>query len=228
MANTYFTTETFNFLCKLSKSNKRDWFEKNKLVYEAAVRTPALQFITDMAEGLAMISPHFLAQPKKVGGSLMRIYRDVRFAKDKRPYKTNIGIHFRHERAKDVHAPGFYVHIEPGECFIGVGIWRPDPAALGKVRDAIVAQEKNWQKAMNEKTFRENFELSGDALVNPPRGYSKEHPLIHDLKRKDHIAICAIDDKTVMSTHFKKQVLDYFAISNNYMHFLCHALELRY
>ena len=228
MTNPYFTTETFDFLHKLSKSNKRAWFEKNKSLYETVVRSPALQFITDMADGLAMISPHFRAQPRKVGGSLMRIYRDVRFGKDKRPYKTNIGIHFRHERARDVHAPGFYVHIEPGECFIGVGIWRPDPPALGKVRDAIVEHDKNWQKTVGDQLFRKHFELSGDTLVNPPRGYSREHPLIHDLKRKDHIAICSIDDETVLSKKFKKQVLHHFTVADKYMNFLCHALELQY
>ena len=78
------------------------------------MRSPALDFITDMGDAIESLSSHFLAIPKKVGGSMMRPYRDVRFSKDKRPFKTNVGIQFRHFQAKDVHAPGFYLHIEPG------------------------------------------------------------------------------------------------------------------
>ena len=141
MTEHYFSDETFQFLSSLALNNNRVWFEENKQRYEDAVRTPALRFIDDIAVELAAISPHFLAIPKKVGGSLMRVYRDTRFSKDKRPYKTNIGIHFRHEVGKDVHAPGFYLHIAPGECFVGVGVWRPDSRALAKIRDAIVEDD---------------------------------------------------------------------------------------
>lgn len=228
MANPYFTPDCMKFLHDIAKNNNRDWFAENKRVYEDMVRTPAFRFIADMADDLAILSPHFLALPKKVGGSLMRIFRDVRFGKDKRPYKTNVGIQFRHEQGKDVHAPGFYVHIEPGECFVGVGIWRPDSLALGKIRDRICEHGDKWQSAINEKAFKKHFELSGDALTNGPRGYAKDHPLIHDLKRKDFIAISRIDDDSVLSAQFRKQVLDRYKAADSYMQFLCQALELRY
>ena len=169
-----------------------------------------------------------MAQPKKVGGSLMRVHRDVRFGKDKRPYKTNIGIQFRHEQGKDVHAPGFYVHIEPGDCFVGVGIWRPDALALGKIRDVIAEQPGKWETAISGKAFNKLFTLSGDSLTNPPRGYTKDHPLIEDLKRKDFIAIAAVNDDQVMRAGFKKLVLDHFQAADDFMQFLCQALELRY
>lgn len=228
MANRYFSKETFSFLCALAKNNSRDWFEQNKADYEATVRGPALQFIADMADDLAILSPHFLAQAKKVGGSLMRVHRDVRFSKDKRPYKTNIGIQFRHEMGKDVHAPGFYLHIEPKECFVGVGIWRPDAPALGKIRDVISEHPAKWRQAISNKTFNKHFELSGESLSRPPRGYDKNHPLIDDIKRKDFIAISRMDDEQIINPRFKKQVLDRFRMTNDYMAFLCKALELRY
>ena len=158
----------------------------------------------------------------------MRIYRDVRFGKDKRPYKTNIGIQFRHELGKDVHAPGFYVHIEPGECFIGAGIWRPDSPALGKIRDRINEQGDKWLAATSGKTFKKRFRLAGESLVNAPRGYARDHPLVDELKRKDFIAIAAIDDKSILSTRFRKQVLDHFKAADSYMLYLCEALSLRY
>lgn len=228
MARRYFTPHTMTFLRKLANNNERDWFERNKQIYEEVVRQPALQFITDMADDLAMLSPHFLAQPKKVGGSLMRIYRDVRFARDKRPYKTNIGIQFRHELGRDVHAPGFYVHIEPGECFVGVGIWRPEPVALGKVRDAIAEQGKKWLAVVNDKTFHKRYRLSGEALSRPPRGYAKDHPLIEDIRRKDFIAISGLEQATVLSPRLQQQVLARFKAAEGFMQFLCRALDLLY
>ena len=228
MADTYFTAQSITFLRTLAKNNNRDWFQQNRSLYEEHIRQPALRFIADMAEQLPRLSPHFLAQPRKVGGSLMRIHRDVRFGKDKRPYKTNIGIQFRHEQGKDVHAPGFYVHIEPDECFVGVGIWRPDSTALGKIRDRICERGQQWQSSIQQKTFKKHFQLSGESLKRPPRGYDKDHPLIEDLKRKDFIAIAELNANDPTSTQFKKLVMDRFLAADTYMQYLCRALELPY
>lgn len=228
MPNPYFTTQGMNFLGQIEKNNNRDWFHENKSNYEKLIRTPSLNFIDDMENDLSHISPHFLAVAKKVGGSLMRVHRDVRFSRDKSPYKTNIGIQFRHEMGKDVHAPGFYLHVEPGECFIGVGIWKPDSTALGKIRDAIVERDKVWLSAINDKKFKKNFDLAGESLKTAPRGYDKEHPLIEDLRRKDFIAISHIDDKTVLSKNFKQFVAKRFSEAELYIEFLCKALTLRY
>jgi uncharacterized protein (TIGR02453 family) len=228
MADRYFTTDTLSFLRQLAGNNQRDWFEQHKANYEATVRGPALQFITDMADDLAAVSPHFLAQARKVGGSLMRIHRDVRFGRDKRPYKTNIGIQFRHEQGRDIHAPGFYLHIEPDNCFIGVGVWHPDSTALGKIRDVLVEHPERWQTAISDKTFKRHFNLGGETLSRAPRGYDKDHPLIEDLKRKDFIAFAELGDEQVTGPRFRKLVIDRFQAANDYMAFLCKALELRY
>ena len=228
MSNRYFTESGFAFLKELDNNNEREWFHDNKKRYEDLIRTPALNFIDDMENDLNNISPHFLAVAKKVGGSLMRVHRDVRFSKDKSPYKTNIGIQFRHEMGRDVHAPGFYLHVEPGDCFIGAGIWRPDSDALGKIRDSIVERDKVWLDAINDKAFKKNFELSGEALKTAPRGYDKTHPLIADLRRKDFIAISVIDEKKVLSKNFRDYVIKRFSESESYMQFLCKSLSLRY
>ena len=228
MPTQYFTKDTMSFLRKLANNNNRDWFNDHKTDYESAVRTPALQFIEDIAGELAIISPHFLALPKKVGGSLMRVHRDTRFGKNKRPYKTNIGIQFRHEAGKDVHAPGFYIHIEPGECFLGVGIWRPDSTALGKIRQHLDEKGEQWIAVIKNKKFSSHYELSGESLSRPPRGYDKTHPLLEDLKRKDFIAITPLEDDKVLSPPFLKTVLNRFNAGDEYMRFLCNALNLRY
>ena len=228
MASRYFSAQTFDFLTTLAANNRRDWFLENKLRYEETVRQPALDFIHDMSTELSMISPHFIALPKKVGGSLMRVNRDIRFGKDKRPYKTNIGIQFRHERGKDVHAPGFYLHIEKDNCFVGVGIWRPDARALGKVRDAIIEKSDAWLSARDNKAFTDHFTLSGDTLKTYPRGYDKHHPLIADLRRKEFIAIANLRQSNITSTTLLPQVANHFSQATPLMHFLCKALELRF
>src|SRR5262245_18610926 len=112
-----FDLALFAFLSDLRQNNDRDWFAASKSRYERDCLEPALAFIEDFAVDLEAISPHFRADPRPVGGSLFRIYRDTRFAKDKTPYKTNIGIHFRHEAASNAYAPGFYLHLAPGEVF---------------------------------------------------------------------------------------------------------------
>jgi uncharacterized protein (TIGR02453 family) len=101
-----FSPELFSFLAELRANNNRDWFAANKDRYEEDLLEPALAFIAAFAPRLEKISPHFRAEARPSGGSLFRIYRDTRFSKDKSPYKTNVGIHFRHEQAKDAYAPG--------------------------------------------------------------------------------------------------------------------------
>lgn len=224
----YFTRQTFAFLEALQHNNTREWFEQHQQEYEDFVRTPALDFISDMSEEMPIISHHFLAQPKKVGGSLMRIYRDTRFSKDKTPYKTNIGIQFRHEVGKDVHAPGYYLHIAPDECFIGVGLWHPEADVLFKLRQAIMAKPEAWVAARDDKMFRKLFTLEGEALANAPRGFAKDHPLVEDLKRKDFIGMATLSAATVTSPKLRGHVVEQFRAAAPYMRFLCQALELRF
>ena len=127
-----FEPQLFQFLEELADNNNRPWFQKNKGRYQREVLEPAMAFIRAFQPRLKRISPSFLASDRRVGGSLQRVYRDTRFFKDGEPYKTNVGIQFRHEQGRDVHAPGFYVHIAPGECFLAVGLWRPEPGGSAR------------------------------------------------------------------------------------------------
>src|SRR5918992_310398 len=158
----YFGEDTFAFLRELKRNNDRDWFNANKDRYEGSVKEPFLQFINDVGPALRKVSRNLVADPRPVGGSMFRIYRDVRFSKDKSPYKTHAGIHFRHAFGKDAHAPGFYLHLEPGGSFAGVGIWRGGPATLGKIRDAIVDDPDAWISATREPPFADAYTLGGD------------------------------------------------------------------
>lgn len=214
------------YLKKLAKNNNRPWFNEHKQQYEDAIRTPALNFIEVMGPQLKKhLSPHFTAQPKKVGGSLMRVYRDTRFGNNKTPFKTNVGIQFRHELGKDVHAPGFYVHIEPGNCFLGAGIWRPEPKVLAAIREFIVDNPSSWKAATGSRSFRKNWALVGDALKRPPRGYDAEHELIADLKRKDFIACMNFADKEINDPKFVNFVIRHFKQVAELTGYLCMAVE---
>lgn len=220
----HFSPALFKFLRDLRANNDRDWFQANKERYEDKLRHPAQQFISDFGPRLAKISPHFNADPRPVGGSLFRIYRDVRFSKDKSPYKTHTGIQFRHKAGKDAHAPGFYLHLEPGQVFMGAGIWHPDGPSLKKIRDHLVADPAAWKRAVNGKRFRELFELSGDSLKRPPRGYDPDHPLIEDLKRKDFIAVTRLKQGDVTRTDFIDHFTRLCRAGKPLMRYLCDAV----
>ena len=219
-----FTPESLAFLKELSLNNNRDWFAANKRRYEEQVLDVALEFIQAMQAPLARIAPHFTAVPKRMGGSLMRVYRDTRFSKNKAPYKTNIGIQFRHENARDVHAPGYYLHIDPDEVFLGVGMWHPDPIALAAVRERIDAKRAEWLKARDDRKFRGHFDLGGESLSRPPKGISKDHPLLDDLRRKDFIAVRNLETTDPLRAQFQKEVETAFAAATPFMTFLCKAV----
>ena len=214
----------FDFMRELKANNERPWFEANKARYRAEVRDPMLDFIQAFAEPLEEISPHFRADPRPNGGSLFRIYRDTRFSKDKTPYKTNVGAHFRHEAGKDAHAPGFYLHLEPGMCFAGCGVWHPDSAALGRIRDALVERPKEWTRITASDAFCETFRLAGETLKRPPRGYDPEHPLIEDLKRKDFVAIIDIPEADAVRPDFLDRFATIARAGGELTAFLCRAV----
>ena len=192
----YFTPELLKFLRQLKRNNNREWFARNKARYEETVRDPALNFISGFAPLLQQISPHFVADPRPTRGSLFRIYRDTRFSHDKRPFKTHVGIRFAHEKSKDVHAPVFYLHLEPEQCFAAAGVWHPDNTALTKIRSAIVRESEPWKKAIRK------LELEGDSLTRPPRGFDPKHPLNEDIKRKDFVTSVAFSREQVCGESF--------------------------
>ena len=228
MTRPYFTPRIFAFLSELAANNNREWFHVNKSRYDTDVKEPALGFISDFAEPLKEISPHFRADPRVNGGSLFRIYRDTRFSKDKSPYKTATGIHFRHEAAKDAHAPGFYLHIQPGNCFMGGGIWRPGGPALRLIREAIDEDPESWKQASRDSIFQKVFELSGDSLVTAPRGYSIGHPLIVDLRRKDFIGVAPLSETDLTSDGFMGAFTRLCRAAAPFQRWLCRAIGVPY
>jgi len=221
-----YSAQTLTFLQSLASNNHRDWFQSHQQDYERVVREPSLQLIRELEKPLDKLAPFFPAVAKKVGGSLMRIHRDVRFSGDKSPYKTNVGIQFRHAAGKDVHAPGFYLHIEPQNCFIGAGCWRPAGATLVAIRQAIVEDSRRWLRVRNDKTMRADFHFAGESLKTAPRGYAKDHPRIEDLRRKDFLIVSPLEESTVTSAGLIPAVLAKIKAARPWMRFLCLAARV--
>jgi uncharacterized protein (TIGR02453 family) len=199
----HFDSELFAFLAELKQHNTREWFQENKDRYRREVQEPLLAFISAFADPLAEISPHFVADPRPSGGSMFRIYRDVRFSRDKSPYKTHAAAQFRHREGRDVHAPGFYLHLEPENVFMGAGLWHPDGSTLGRIRGAIADGPDRWRQVTAGQ------KLGGDSLKRGPRGFDPEHPLIEDLKRKDFVTF----NRTTQAAACRSDFMDRFVTS---------------
>ncbi|RME33789.1 MAG: DUF2461 domain-containing protein [Gammaproteobacteria bacterium] len=222
----YFTSQTLDFLRELAANNNREWFRDNRSAYERLVREPALALIEEMGPRLAGISPHFRAVARRTGGSLMRVYRDTRYTRDKTPYKTNIGIHFRHEQGRDIHSPGYYLHIDPWCVFVSVGIWRPDSRTLGRIRERLTERPDAWIGARDDPVFRRFYRLTEPALKRAPRGYRIDHPLIEDLRRKSFNAVTDLGHEDALSPEFPDILCERFHAATPFLRFLCAALDL--
>src|SRR4051795_1586080 len=140
-----FSPRLFAFLRELADHNEREWFNANKARYEQELKEPALAFVEDVAYRLPQVAPYLVADKR----SMFRIYRDTRFAKDKTPYKTHVGIYFRHARAADADTAGLFLRLEPGHVFMGAGIWHPGSPGLKRIRDALVARPDEWRSAVD-------------------------------------------------------------------------------
>ncbi len=218
----FFRPELFQFLRQLKKHNNREWFARNKHRFEAEIREPALLFIGSFAAPLSRITQFLVADTRTSGGSLFRIYRDIRFSHDKRPFKTHVGIQFCHADAKDAHAPCFYLHLEPENCFAAAGVWHPETRDVTKIRTAIVSRPKEWEKV------RRKVELEGESLMRPPRGYDPEHPFIEDIKHKDFVASLAFTEKQVCKSSFMRDFTDACRSMSPLVEFTTRALGFKY
>lgn len=228
MAKRYFSPAFFEFFEQLKRNNNRDWFQRNKHRYESDVREPMLAFIGDLGPRLRELSRYYVADPRPTGGSMFRIYRNLRFSRDKTPYKTSAAAAIHHSGAGYGNSPAFYFSISADESFAGMGMWHPDPDTVRKVRDAIAARPAIWKRTIGDRAFSKHLELMGDRLARPPKGYDPAHPLIDDLKLKDFVAGTNFTRRDVCSPVF----LDLFASTCEagapFMKFLTEAIGLKW
>ena len=215
----------FRFFKDIRENNNREWFNDNKQRFRESVQEPLASLVEAMAPRLKKISKHFVADPRLNGGSVFRIYKDVRFSKDKTPYKTHGAVQFRHALGKNAHAPGFYIHLDPAEIFYGGGIWTPPSPQLKMIRESIQRHPAVWEKATTSADFKNRFgELRGDGLVRPPRGFDAEHPLIADIKRMSFFAMAQGKPVQVKKSTFCADIEEAMKDAKPLMKFLCDAV----
>ncbi|NZA27545.1 DUF2461 domain-containing protein [Luteimonas sp. SJ-92] len=226
---TYFTERSFRFLRALARHNERAWFQAHKPDYEAHVREPFRRLLVDLQPDLLSVSAHYRSDPKPVGGSLFRIHRDTRFANDKTPYKTWQGARLFHERSRETAAPSWYLHLQPGACFIAAGIWHPEPPVLRRIRQFVVDNPAGWARAAHARAFGRRYRLSeGEMLVRAPRGFDADFEYIDDLRRRNFVALRDIDDATMTGPRLRSVLARDLKAMAPFMDYLCAALDLEF
>ena len=220
--------ELFDFLADLQINNNRPWFAEHKHRYTEQVLEPCVQLCEQLSKPLRKVAAQISVEAKPYRGSIMRIYRDTRFSKDKRPYKTNVGISLRHRVESDLHSPGIYLHLEPRTCFMGFGCWKPDRETLSLIRQEIINRPASWNRI--KKLFQQNaeFEIAGDQLKQGPRGVPKDHPCIEDLKRTDFILLASLTEQELVEKDPIPRLVDLTKQAGSWMRFLCRSIQIKY
>lgn len=225
-ASAPFDRDLLNFLSELSSHNDRDWFEANKPRYERVYKQAFAGFVDAFGPRLERISPHLVADPRPSGGSVMRIYRDTRFSKDKSPYRTYTVVHFGHRKGGEGRAPGLFLYVSPDEIAAGGGLWHPEPPVARRIRRAIADDPKGWRRVAAGPSFRRRFELTGESLRRVPTGFPKDHPQALDLMRKDFVASTTIPTGVFLSPRFLSTYEELSREVAPFLRYLCEAVGL--
>jgi len=227
--STYFSDASFKFLRSLALHNDKTWFNDHRQQYEDHVRQPFLRLLGDLQPALTEVSDHFRADTRGVGGSLFRIHRDARFSHDKSPYKTWQGARLFHERRREVAAPSFYVHLQPGESFVGAGLWHPEPETQRRVRHFILDNPGSWKAAAHAPALRRRFDFEEtEKLVRPPRGFPADFEFIDDLKHRNWVMWRSLDDATMTGPRLLSTLGKDLAALGPFVDYLCAALDLEF
>ncbi|MFI5177123.1 MAG: DUF2461 domain-containing protein [Vicinamibacterales bacterium] len=220
----HFSPALFAFLRALERHNTREWFAEHRERYVADVEAPVLQFITDLGPRLRTISRAYVADPRRMGGSMFRIYRDTRFSHDKSPFKTWVAARFAHEaRRRTDGVPGFYLHLQPKDCYGGGGVYHLETPALTRIREHIVSQPKAWAAVLAS-----GVEIEGDRLKRAPAGFDPAHRFVEDLKRKNLYSLAEFSESAVVSADFLDRYVAECERIAPLMRFLTNALALRW
>lgn len=218
-----FPAEGITFLKRLKRNNNRPWFEKHRDEFESAVKLPMQSLLAALQPPFELFAPEFDIDPKR---SLFRIYRDVRFSSDKTPYKTHVAAHIvLRGKPKGVEGSGYYLHIEPGEVFLGGGIYMPDGDQLKKIRKAISERSDEFLSILQQEKFKKVFgNLRGDKLQRIPKGYDANHPMAEWLKQKQFFVWVEWPEARSRKKSFVVEVAGVFEAAAPLVHFLNDAI----
>jgi uncharacterized protein (TIGR02453 family) len=215
--------ETLAFLKKLDKNNHKEWFDKNRNEYEAAKKN-ILEFTQQLLQEMIAFEPALQGIAAK--DCVFRIFRDVRFSKNKAPYKNNFGCYIAPGGKKSTKA-GYYVHIQPnGQSFLAGGMYMPEANVLNNIRQEIDYNTAEFKKIIESKNFKKTFgNIQGEQLKNPPKGYDKDHPEIALLKFKSYTAWHKLSDEQVIDKKYLKTCIQVFKELQPFNQFLNRAVE---
>jgi uncharacterized protein (TIGR02453 family) len=214
--------KTLGFIKGLAKNNNKAWFDKHRDEYEEA-KQDFETFVTNLIEHMAKSDPSFLGQKAK--DSIFRIYRDVRFSKDKTPYKEHLSGGFS-KGGKKFPGAGYYIHIEPGKSMVGGGLWMPEGPLLKAVRQEIDYNFKEFKQIIGKPGFKKVFDkIEGEQLKTLPQGYSADNPAIDFLKMKSFVVSHTIEDKDVTNKNFVKKTGDVFTGMKPFVDFMNRSLD---
>jgi uncharacterized protein (TIGR02453 family) len=205
-----FPKEGLEFLRKLKRNNNRPWFQAHKNQYEEFVRFPMQCLIASLAPRMTDIAPEMEFNPRK---SIFRIYRDVRFSKNKAPYKTNIAASFEMRgKRSPTETPGLYLGIEPGEIYVGGGLYMPTSPQLKAIRSSIALRPEEWLAVVEDPRFKKIFGgIEGEKLSRAPLGYPPDHPMIGHLRQKQFYTGVVLKEHACHSPKFLETVSRVFA-----------------
>jgi uncharacterized protein (TIGR02453 family) len=219
--NFNFPEAGLQFLKRLQRNNNRDWFQQHKAIYEEFVRQPMERLVTALAADFADFAPEVASSPKV---SLFRIYRDTRFSKDKKPYKTHVAASFPHRALEKHEGAGFYFHLTPSEFFVGGGLYRPQPEELRAVREEIARGFERFKRIIYARSFRRMFgEVSGDQLMRVPRGFAPEHPAADYIRYKQFLASRLLTPDSAIS-ELRETLVETFRSLHPFIEFLNEAI----
>lgn len=218
--------QTLQFLSALKENNNKPWFDANRKTYETAKKNFA-EVVQELIKGIEKFDKSIEEAQLEVKNCTFRINRDVRFSKNKDPYKTNFGASFS-KGGKKAHSAGYYLHIDPTQCFLAGGIWMPEPDDLKKIRIEIDYNFDEFTNILNAGGFKNSFPNGLDreaATVRPPKGYDDANPAIEFIKLKSFTASSVIDANEILKPNFTKTVLEGFKAMQPYIAFLNRAIE---
>lgn len=215
--------ETLKFIKDVANHNNREWFAENKPRYEEA-KQDALNLVTAIIPELSKVDPLISAETDATK-SLMRIYRDVRFSKNKDPYKNNFGVWFS-AKSKGGNEPGYYLHIQPGKSFIAGGYWMPEAPHIKLIRQEIDYNVADFKEIINNKDFKNTFKLgTSNALKNAPKGYDPADPNIEFLKLKSFEATMELADEEFFKPTLVNKLISSFRTVHPLIAFLRNAID---
>lgn len=218
---TSFPKEGLQFLRQLKKHNDREWFQARKDTYETQVKAPMLSLAIDINDMLATQAPDLVTDPKK---AVYRIYRDTRFSKDKTPYKTHIGMLFWHSGLGKDSGAFLYTHVATDEVIIAGGMYMPQPPDLALVRQRIADKLADFEAIAQSKKVKALGGITGDELSRPPKGFDKDHPAMHWLRKKQFMLSQSLPAEAALEPNYSKTVTTSFQSMLPFVEFLNGAL----